>query len=703
MSSKSALSWWICIEVSFYIYSCISKVVHVLLTRVFFDKSFCDNNQGCFSVIECLSEYEAAAYDVSSNADIDSNSTPVTGSPTMHPTQSPTQLSTPTIQPSSHSTIHSSSAAPTSKPTNDSVTSSTNEPTVSVTHEASVSMTPTLHPISSAPTRQNTNFCGVSWSSHAEDCGNARPCPKGDECSPEETCFSNSPCATVDNDLSVDTNVKHLCGTDWNTLVNECEDAIPCPRGDEQCPTGEICYRNFECNPPKSLASNEELSGAFETSSSNGTSQVVVNGQQLGAGNSTSTDATVETPLASDSESENDTSQSSTPTSTTSDEDMNSVESSSQGTLATGVENNSTLISEEQTNANAQTSMSQSTSTSDENEQTSTNVAEKEEAPTTLEYCNICGSAGEFDYTSSVNYDGFNEVNEIPCGELIWIFVNNNVHEGTSECLESRAKYFDDCCYTVPQNACQICSGKLADVRLDKQTIFLGSQTDCTRVSAHFSTKYEATSEQCAEAKTDHAYDCCFEKCTICGEKTPNWEASVMFSGEDLKCSEFDIMFREEDVTADSSRCQMSRDLYSDDCCIQPMESPCDLCQTQQSGKHLKNNETVSYEGSVTTCVEVYMQLFSRVEDGTQQCSRAQTDLFDQCCAHIDTNPAQTTYDRVPAPAKDNSPTPMPMPTEDSLSASWYAGSLEGRSSASRMSPLLGAALFFSYMPLVVY
>ena len=583
----------------------------------------------------CQSEYEAA----SDGSGLTMNSPQTTSIPTKNPTKSPqSQSAEPTVSPSHQNTALSPTHSPTSEPT---------------AAEATSSMSPSLNPITSAPTKLTANYCGVSWSIHSEDCENARPCPRGDECETGETCFSDSPCAAmISGNPALESNIVHLCGTSWNKLVNDCEDATPCPKGDE-CQTGEICYRNFECNPPESLASKEELAGAFQPSV-NTTMEVIVNGQDM---------------LSNDS-------------SKTSDDnaplDVSTTESETPSASLTDTANGDTSIS---------------------SSDTSVDVSEKSQpqiVPSKLEHCNICGAAGEFDYNSNVDFDVPDGVINMACGELIWMFAKNNVYDGSSECLAARARYFDDCCYSTPQNSCNICPDGM-EYYTDKTTLFMGSETACSRVQAHFSSRYEMPSDECKDGITDHSYDCCFRKCTICGDSLPNWEVTVDFSGEDLKCNEFDIMFREENEKHDSSRCRMAQDLYSDECCMPPLETPCDICQTQKSGMNLKSEETVSYEAALTTCLVVYTHMFSNVEDGSDKCTRAQKDLADQCCGILESDPASTSYDRAPAPVEENlnTPTPAPAPTEDVLSSQWYAGSLNRpSSSASAVRPLLGLVIF---------
>lgn len=580
---------------------------------------------------------------ISFTSDGENNSSSTTDTPTTNLTKSPsTSSSAPTITSPTNGPLSEEvpsklvSVSPTLRPVSSAptTTSPTNGP--SSQEVPSEPASPTLRPVSSAPTQGNKNYCGVSWSAHSEDCTNARPCPRGDECETGETCFSDSPCSALNSELE-DSNIKHICGTEWNTLVNQCKTATPCPKGDE-CASGEICYRNFVCNPPQV---NGQLAGAFDASVQNGTSQVVVNG-----------DVSLSDEMAESG-------------------DVHEEFSSTSDSVSSST--TSTTINRE------------SVAEISQNEEASVDVADnapEEILPTSLEYCNLCGSAGLFDYNSEVNFDGFDSVDEMPCGELMWVFARKNVYDGSSECLASRAQYFDDCCIVTPQDACSICP-EGHEVYLDRKTNYLGTKTDCSRVANLYSTRFDESSEECRDGQTTHALECCFRPCSMCEDMQPNWDASVYFSGEDLKCNEFDLLFREESVTKESPRCQMSRDLYSEECCLQSLNSPCDVCNTQVSGKHLTSSTEVSYEGDMTTCLAVYTHLLSSVEKDTDTCARAQRDLVEQCCESVGEGHSNSSYDRAPEIAENHLPTPMPAPTEDSLSAQWYAGNIHKQPSAS--------------------
>jgi hypothetical protein len=308
--------------------------------------SYCNTGEGegCFSVSECQSEYEAAANDEDTSnviSDASDNTVAATSPSNVSETDKPT--TTPTKSPSVPPL-----SSPTARPSQAATTSPTNEP------------------ISPAPTNFNSNYCGVSWSSHADDCENARPCPRGDECEASETCFSDSPCAALKTSL-------------------------------------------------------------------NGTTQMLVNGEDMMTG----ADATEE---SSEGSIQDETAQSDVGE----NEFTSSDASQSSLTITT-------------TNPFSSLDLSEGDPAANESEQLNTNVAEKaseEVAPTSLEYCNICGSAGKFSYDSYIDYDKLDGIAEMPCGEMIWVFARNNIYEGSSECLATRSEYFNDCVSNTLKMTC---------------------------------------------------------------------------------------------------------------------------------------------------------------------------------------------------------------------------------------------------------
>lgn len=93
---------------------------------------------------------------------------------------------------------------------------------------------------------------------------NSVPCPRGDECPAGQQCFNGSPCPTLLDEGPLGeqaSSVGDFCGTSWNLLITQCHASKRCPNGDE-CQDGELCYRNFVCDPPDTAMPTRKATSA---------------------------------------------------------------------------------------------------------------------------------------------------------------------------------------------------------------------------------------------------------------------------------------------------------------------------------------------------------------------------------------------------------------------------------------------------------
>jgi hypothetical protein len=186
--------------------------------------------------------------------------------------------------------------------------------------------------------------------------------------------------------------------------------------------------------------------------------------------------------------------------------------------------------------------------------------------------------------------------------------------------------------------------GAWRDVREGVDVDFDEDRVPCTELVNKMRSRFEPESEQCAAARDEHFYNCCFEKCNLCGDSLLDWDGAIFFSGNEVPCSELDSkIFVEEGISADSSRCEISKDFYADSCCIQPPNEPCNICRSSSGVFYNMNSSTeVSFDGEVKTCLEVYHSMYSRREQSSEQCIAAQGELFDKCCEATDAVDGQT-------------------------------------------------------------
>mmetsp|Transcript_23553 Transcript_23553/g.50865 ORF Transcript_23553/g.50865 Transcript_23553/m.50865 type:complete len:1125 (+) Transcript_23553:119-3493(+) len=256
--------------------------------------------------------------------------------------------------------------------------------------------------------------------------------------------------------------------------------------------------------------------------------------------------------------------------------------------------------------------------------------------PLPSESCSLCGDS-ELDSSQRADLLG----NDLSCGEFDDVFVSEKILEGSDQCLNFRSQYFDKCCFAKSSgDVCDLCGAEIEGlrhvVRNDVNVEFFGDQVSCADLSKKANT-IEVSNGQCVDMKNEHFYECCVEKCSLCGESSLDWEAVIFFSGEEVRCHEFDSkILAEQGISSDSTKCETSQKIYSATCCIQSPEKPCNLCNSNHGTQfNINHNARVSYDGQVKTCLEVHNSLQSRREQSSDHCIDAQGKLFDQCCEAI--------------------------------------------------------------------
>jgi len=180
---------------------------------------------------------------------------------------------------------------------------------------------------------------------------------------------------------------------------------------------------------------------------------------------------------------------------------------------------------------------------------------------------------------------------------------------------------------------CNLCEEGIENMNKNGRVDFNGDTISCTELTNKLSSQFEPGSDKCIETKVKHFDDCCYEKCNLCGDFSLDNDATVLFSGEEVRCGDLQTtILVDEGVSADSSRCTMSQGFYADDCCIKAVEQPCNLCSRNGVNFIMRDEWEVTYKGEESTCLEVYSQLLVEHEDTSDDCSDIRGELFDQCC-----------------------------------------------------------------------
>mmetsp|Transcript_42648 Transcript_42648/g.89499 ORF Transcript_42648/g.89499 Transcript_42648/m.89499 type:complete len:686 (+) Transcript_42648:2184-4241(+) len=158
-------------------------------------------------------------------------------------------------------------------------------------------------PTASPAPSTNRNFCGVSQEDAQNNCAMVIPCPDGlnSTCLQRQYCFQiTEPCdstgsVTYNSDSTAFSpswspitsppthsptdhpsktlisyrNASSFCGTDYYDALNNCYKNRVCPLGDEECPSGQICFPEMpNCNTPSPTMSSSPTNGVSTKSPS---------------------------------------------------------------------------------------------------------------------------------------------------------------------------------------------------------------------------------------------------------------------------------------------------------------------------------------------------------------------------------------------------------------------------------------------------
>lgn len=242
------------------------------------------------------------------------------------------------------------------------------------------------------------------------------------------------------------------------------------------------------------------------------------------------------------------------------------------------------------------------------------------------ELCDVCGDSLVLDWDAVVEYEG----EPVACGELKPIFGRNEIEEGGTVCDAAKNTYQDYCCYTPPDEPCNMCQTETAyfDAYASVEVDFWGSPTNCSDVYDYLIRRVESESDTCASAKDSIFDQCCYNKCSICGgDQLQDLEKQIDLNGETISCMQLHTV-RTNDIDAASDTCQSMQSKYSSACCYDIPATPCVLCAEGAVRKEVD----VDFGGDTESCNQIANFLGNRASNGTEECSNAKAELMQYCC-----------------------------------------------------------------------
>jgi chitinase len=243
------------------------------------------------------------------------------------------------------------------------------------------------------------------------------------------------------------------------------------------------------------------------------------------------------------------------------------------------------------------------------------------------EKCNLADKPGTYpDWSAEVEMNG----NKATCLELENAIKEAAISKDTTECQTLQDAFSPICSYSIPQNACDICPDNAVSIEASAE--WNGKEMKCSDIKSRISAREESTSDVCMEAQNTLQDSCCFDQCEICdrSEKT-DFVLTVYHEGQTKQCTEVDTYFYEKSVPASSEECTATKSEHSG-CCFTEPETPCNLCKRDTEYFDIMGTNSVSYMNQKMTCSDLSDMMFRREEEDGETCSSAKDEFFDACC-----------------------------------------------------------------------
>lgn len=253
--------------------------------------------------------------------------------------------------------------------------------------------------------------------------------------------------------------------------------------------------------------------------------------------------------------------------------------------------------------------------------------------------CHLCDDG-------DLKNDGFFERDgsQVSCADFEAELFRSNFIHGGEECSALTSDYSKFCCLEAPESRvtsptplCNLCQREAIHHELRAETMvqYKGATLSCTDISNILSIDEKEGSEMCDITQSMLFDGCCYEKCSLCGDRSLKWDATVEYNDQILSCDEFSSMFSMSLVHEDSDQCNTIQSTYSNKCCFAPPKTPCNLCKRGSSTFDIIPDVFVKHRTSSATCFNIYNTLLEREEEGSGSCKDSQSTLFESCCNSI--------------------------------------------------------------------
>ncbi len=258
------------------------------------------------------------------------------------------------------------------------------------------------------------------------------------------------------------------------------------------------------------------------------------------------------------------------------------------------------------------------------------------------EPCNVCPSGGEIMSENTIELDG----QKVGCAEAELSLKQSSVFNGSDQCSSFVSRYSDMCCSQVgirespsldPEQLstpCNVCLRNHIHHELNSEAVieYRGSSISCLDLNSILARNELESSETCSETQSDLFESCCYEKCSLCGDKSLRWDSTVKFNDQIISCHELGSMFTLGTVREGSDQCDAIQSAYSSACCYSPPKQRCNLCDFGSVSFEVNAQSFVKSSSSSIHCMNLVENLAEREEEGSQVCEDSKVVFSTKCC-----------------------------------------------------------------------
>jgi len=262
--------------------------------------------------------------------------------------------------------------------------------------------------------------------------------------------------------------------------------------------------------------------------------------------------------------------------------------------------------------------------------------------PCCADSCQMCSRGGEINADALIEHGG----KQITCADYQSALKMSGSLEGSADCYLSVSQFSDTCCqandeiYDVTSPGivsllpCNVCEKNNIHHELKSEAMveYKGTSVSCLDLNSILAKSEARESDICIATQSMLFDGCCYEKCSLCGEKALKWDSTVKYDNQILSCDELNSMFILGSVGEGSDQCDAMKSAYSRTCCFKPPKNKCNLCNQGTTLLDVSVKSFVKTLSSSLYCVDLATGLAEREEEGSEVCQDSKLAYSARCC-----------------------------------------------------------------------